>query len=56
MDDEAASLAVPGSSIARQVLWLAGPVLIEQSLLYLVGLSGHPADGTLPFTGSISPR
>lgn len=38
MDDEP-SLTVPGSSIARQVLWLAGPVLIEQSLLYLVGLS-----------------
>jgi putative MATE family efflux protein len=37
--DDAPSLAVPGSSIARQVLWLAGPVLVEQSLLYLVGLS-----------------
>jgi putative MATE family efflux protein len=26
-------------SIVRQVLWLAGPVLVEQALLYLVGLS-----------------
>ena len=32
-------LAVPGVSITRQVLWLAGPILVEQSLLYLVGLS-----------------
>lgn len=37
--DDAPSLAVPGSSIARQVIWLAAPVLVEQSLLYLVGLS-----------------
>ncbi|WP_435010637.1 MATE family efflux transporter [Tundrisphaera lichenicola] len=33
------ALAVPGGSMARQVLFLAGPVLVEQSLLYLVGLS-----------------
>ena len=32
-------LAIPGSTIGRQVLWLAGPVFIEQSLLYLIGLS-----------------
>src|SRR3954470_357888 len=37
--DATGLLAVPGSSIARQVLWLGGPVLVEQSLLYLVGLS-----------------
>jgi len=37
--DDAPSILVPGSSIVRQVLWLATPVLIEQSLLYLVGLS-----------------
>ncbi len=42
--DESAAAAtglrtVPGSSIARQVLWLGAPVLVEQSLLYLVGLS-----------------
>ena len=30
---------IPGPSIARQVTWLAVPVLIEQALLYLVGLS-----------------
>src|SRR5947209_6481913 len=29
----------PGGSIARQGLFLSGPVLVEQSLLYLVGLS-----------------
>ncbi len=29
-------LAVPGATIPRQVLWLAGPVLVEQVLLYLV--------------------
>jgi MATE family, multidrug efflux pump len=34
-----ASLAPLGGSIARQVLFLSGPVLVEQSLLYLVGLS-----------------
>ncbi|MDX2037480.1 MAG: MATE family efflux transporter [Isosphaeraceae bacterium] len=33
------TIGVPGSSIGRQVVWLAVPVLIEQSLLYLVGLS-----------------
>jgi putative MATE family efflux protein len=32
-------LAIPGSTIPRQVLWLAAPVLVEQSLLYLVYLS-----------------
>jgi putative MATE family efflux protein len=36
---EALPLAVPGSTIARQVTWLAAPVLVEQALLYLVGLS-----------------
>lgn len=30
---------VRGGSVARQVAWLAGPVLVEQSLLYLVSLS-----------------
>ncbi len=30
---------ISGSTIVRQVSWLAIPVLIEQSLLYLVGLS-----------------
>jgi len=29
----------PQGSMVRQVLWLAGPVLVEQALLYLVGLS-----------------
>ncbi|MDR3637508.1 MAG: MATE family efflux transporter [Isosphaeraceae bacterium] len=33
------SLAVPGATISRQVLWLAGPVVVEQALLYLVLLS-----------------
>src|SRR4051812_21717826 len=37
--DAALVLDVPGTSIPRQVFWLAVPVLIEQSLLYLVGLS-----------------
>jgi putative MATE family efflux protein len=32
-------LGVPGKSIAGQVLWLAAPVLVEQSLLYLVYVS-----------------
>ena len=32
-------LAIPGATIGRQVLWLAGPVFVEQSLLYLIGLS-----------------
>jgi putative MATE family efflux protein len=36
---EALTLSVPGATVARQVAWLAGPVLIEQALLYLVGLS-----------------
>ena len=39
---EARSAAVgpdAGRSIVRQVAWLAGPVLVEQALLYLVGLS-----------------
>jgi putative MATE family efflux protein len=31
--------AVPGRTIAGQVAWLALPVLVEQALLYLVGLS-----------------
>jgi putative MATE family efflux protein len=31
--------AVPARSIARQVVWLGAPVLVEQSLLYLVGIS-----------------
>jgi Na+-driven multidrug efflux pump len=37
--NEALPLAFHGRTIARQVLWLAAPVLVEQSLLYLVGLS-----------------
>jgi Na+-driven multidrug efflux pump len=37
--DEISPLAVPGATIARQVIWLATPVLVEQALLYLVGLS-----------------
>jgi putative MATE family efflux protein len=37
--DEARLLAVPDATIARQVAWLAAPVLVEQALLYLVGLS-----------------
>jgi putative MATE family efflux protein len=36
---ETLPLEVPGGTIARQVVWLATPVLIEQALLYLVGLS-----------------
>ena len=32
-------LAMPGGTIARQVLWLGWPVLVEGFLLYLVGLS-----------------
>jgi putative MATE family efflux protein len=31
--------AVPARSIARQIAWLGAPVLVEQSLLYLVGIS-----------------
>jgi len=37
--DDVHPLAVPGASIPRQVVWLALPVLVEQALLYLVGLS-----------------
>ncbi len=37
--DETMLAAVPGRTIARQVVWLAVPVLVEQALLYLVGLS-----------------
>ena len=36
---ETLPLALPGATIARQVTWLAAPVLVEQALLYLVGLS-----------------
>ncbi|HEV3122772.1 MAG TPA: MATE family efflux transporter, partial [Isosphaeraceae bacterium] len=32
-------LSIQGRTISRQVLWLASPVLVEQFLLYLVGLS-----------------
>ncbi len=39
VEEQAGGVEVPGGSILRQVLFLAGPVLIEQSLLYLVGLS-----------------
>lgn len=39
MDDEFQVSAVPGTTIARQVAWLAAPVLVEQVLLYLVGFS-----------------
>lgn len=42
-----ASIAVPGSTLSRQVLWLAGPVLVEQVLLYLVGLSDTILTGRL---------
>lgn len=40
MDDEQ-TLAEPepATSLARQVIWLSSPVLVEQVLLYLVGLS-----------------
>jgi putative MATE family efflux protein len=31
--------AVPARSIVRQIAWLGAPVLVEQSLLYLVGIS-----------------
>jgi hypothetical protein len=37
--DETTLAAVPGRTIARQVAWLALPVLVEQALLYLVTLS-----------------
>ncbi len=40
-DDEAGPtlLELPGRSIVGQVAWLAAPVLVEQAMLYLVGLS-----------------
>lgn len=38
-------LAIRGTTIARQVLWLAGPVLIEQTLLYLVLVSDTALTG-----------
>jgi putative MATE family efflux protein len=38
-EPETPPLAIPGRTIGRQVLWLAGPVFVEQSLLYLIGLS-----------------
>ena len=41
-------LAIPGSTIARQVLWLAAPVFVEQSLLYLIGLSDTIVAGPVP--------
>ena len=37
--DDAHPLTAPGASIARQVVRLGAPVLVEQVLLYLVGLS-----------------
>ena len=37
--EEWAGLLPPRGSIVRQVLRLSGPVLVEQALLYLVGLS-----------------
>ena len=43
--DKQPPLLMPGRSVARQVAWLAGPVLIEQSLLYLVGLSDTVVTG-----------
>jgi putative MATE family efflux protein len=33
------TLAIPGATTSHQVLWLAAPVFVEQSLLYLIGLS-----------------
>ena len=36
-------LAIPGATIGRQVLWLAGPVFVEQSLLYVRRLTGAKA-------------
>ena len=45
-------LTVPGSSIVRQVAWLAIPVLIEQALLYLVGAVGYDPDRPLPVGGA----
>jgi putative MATE family efflux protein len=37
--NETLPLGVPGATIARQVARMAAPVLVEQTLLYLVGLS-----------------
>jgi putative MATE family efflux protein len=40
MDDEPTLTETePATSLARQVIWLSSPVLVEQVLLYLVGLS-----------------
>jgi putative MATE family efflux protein len=39
MTGESLLTAVPGRTIVRQVLRLAGPVLVEQTMLYLVGFS-----------------
>jgi putative MATE family efflux protein len=39
LEEEPLPLAVPGGTIARQVLWLAAPVLVEQALLYMVSFS-----------------
>jgi putative MATE family efflux protein len=38
-EPKAAGLAIGGRSIVGQVAWLAAPVLVEQAMLYLVGLS-----------------
>jgi putative MATE family efflux protein len=38
-EEEPAGPSLPSGSMVRQVVWLAGPVLVEQALLYLVGLS-----------------
>jgi putative MATE family efflux protein len=38
-DAPATTIGVPGRTVGRQVLWLAYPVLVEQTLLYLVGFS-----------------
>jgi len=39
MKQASASLISSDASMARTVLWLASPVLVEQTLLYLVGVS-----------------
>jgi putative MATE family efflux protein len=39
LEDARTKLSIPGATIIGQVLWLAGPVFVEQSLLYLIGLS-----------------
>jgi putative MATE family efflux protein len=44
---ESPPIGVPGRSLSRQVLVLAGPVLVEQVLLYLVGLSDTIITGRL---------